>query len=118
MPTAPLRLCQFPRCPTLVASGTLCPAHRVSRPAWHRATPLPVPRLRGRALQRRRARLFATQPLCVLCLAAGRVVRATIRDHIVPLAEGGADVEANTQALCEACNQTKAQAESRRGRAR
>jgi 5-methylcytosine-specific restriction enzyme A len=43
---------------------------------------------------------------------------ATIRDHIVPLAEGGADDRANTQALCKSCNDAKAIAESLRGRRR
>ena len=40
---------------------------------------------------------------------------ATIRDHIVPLAEGGRDTDDNTQALCEACSDTKTAAESQRG---
>jgi 5-methylcytosine-specific restriction endonuclease McrA len=33
--------------------------------------------------------------------------RATL-DHVVPLARGGADSEANTVAACEACNKAKA----------
>ena len=113
MPTAPLRPCSHPRCPALVASGA-CPVHQ--RPAWHHAQE--VPRVRGRALQRRRARLFAEHPLCVSCLALGRTRVATIRDHIVPLAEGGADADSNTQALCVACHDLKSQQESRRGLAR
>jgi 5-methylcytosine-specific restriction protein A len=66
-------------------------------------------------LDRRRQRLFAEQPLCVVCLTIGIVERATIRDHIVPLAEGGADTEANTQPLCANCHRQKTQAEQTRG---
>jgi len=72
-------------------------------------------RVRGRPLQRARARLFEHEPLCVRCQAAGRVVPATIRDHVVPLAEGGADLETNVQGLCAACHDAKTQLEARRG---
>lgn len=69
-------------------------------------------------MQRERKRLFAEQPLCVMCLARGVVRVATERDHIVPIAEGGPDERENTQALCSECNQVKGQSEAVRGRAR
>jgi 5-methylcytosine-specific restriction protein A len=71
--------------------------------------------MRGRALQRARARLFDESPLCVQCQADGRVSVAVIRDHIVPLAEGGTDDRANVQALCQACSDLKTQREAKRG---
>jgi 5-methylcytosine-specific restriction endonuclease McrA len=43
---------------------------------------------------------------------------ATIRDHIVPLAEGGQDIESNVQPLCQTCSDIKTQAEAARGRHR
>jgi 5-methylcytosine-specific restriction protein A len=43
---------------------------------------------------------------------------ATIRDHIVPLAEGGLDAESNIQALCQACSDAKTETEARRGMSR
>ena len=64
-------------------------------------------RVRGRPLQRARHRLFAKQPLCVMCKANGRVTPATERDHIVPLCKGGMDTAANTQALCSECHKVK-----------
>jgi len=70
------------------------------------------PRVRGRKLQRLRMALLADQPFC----GCGRV--ATIRDHIVPLAEGGTDTEANVQPLCAACHDAKTQREALRGRIR
>lgn len=72
-------------------------------------------RVRGRKLQRLRAQLFDREPLCRLCAATGRTTIATIRDHIVPLAEGGLDRDDNVQPLCQRCSDVKTEAESKRG---
>jgi 5-methylcytosine-specific restriction protein A len=69
-------------------------------------------------LQQLRRALFQQQPFCVLCRAAGRFVLAEVRDHIVPLTEGGTDAPENVQSLCSSCHQAKTQIESRRGRSR
>lgn len=74
-----------------------------------------VERKRGTTLIRLRRRLFARDPLCAMCKAAGRVTLATVRDHVVPLQEGGADEESNTQGLCAACHDQKSLAERQRG---
>lgn len=71
--------------------------------------------LKGRTLQRARARLFAADPLCAECRKQGRVTIATIRDHIVPLAFGGKDEAANTQGLCDLCHTAKTKAEAAEG---
>jgi 5-methylcytosine-specific restriction protein A len=118
MPMAPLHPCAEPRCPALVPSGTArCAAHAV--PSWRGQGPTPH-RVRGRQLQRLREQLFDEQPLCVLCLQEGRTTVATIRDHIVPLAEGSVESKTNDgcQALCRSCSDVKTAAESARGRAR
>lgn len=65
-----------------------------------------------------RAALFQRQPLCEVCAAAGVVTEATIRDHRIPLAEGGLDDETNEQAICESCHDIKSKAEALRGRRR
>lgn len=65
-----------------------------------------------------RASLLRRCPLCVVCTQQGRVTVATIRDHVIPLAEGGADDETNEQALCQTCSDVKTQEEARRGLAR
>jgi len=65
-----------------------------------------------------RNRLFNEQPLCVLCMKEGRTTVATIRDHIIPLAEGGPDDETNEQPLCQACSDAKTAVEAQRGRER
>lgn len=114
MPTAPLRPCPVPRCPNLAGR---CATHPARGPWQTTHGPKPK-RMTGRRLQRARASLFAREPLCVLCKAQGRVTVATIRDHIIPLAEGGQDVSSNTQGLCGDCHEAKTQAESQRGAAR
>jgi 5-methylcytosine-specific restriction protein A len=112
MPTAPPRPCTgSPHCPNYQGQ---CPTH--TRKAWDR--PSPGRAIRGRKLQRLRAQLFTRSPLCVGCLHSGRTTIATIRDHVIPLAEGGSDTEANVQALCVACHEEKTQSEANRGIAR
>ena len=107
MPSAPPRPCAQPRCPHLQP----CPVH--VRVAWRKVGQPPPARIRGRKLQRLRDELFTKQPLCVVCQAQGRVTIATIRDHVLNLAGGGADLEANTQALCVACHDLKTEREKR-----
>jgi len=100
-----------PTCNVIVEVGTKCPLHQKSR--WNSAKA--TTRIRGRQLQRLRKQLFDKQPLCVACQKQGLVRVATIPDHIQPLAEGGQDIEANTQALCQACSDAKSAAEAQRG---
>jgi len=66
-----------------------------------------VERIRGRALQRMRARYFSDNPLCAACAAAGRVTIATDLDHIVALCNGGTNDSVNLQGLCSACHDAK-----------
>lgn len=81
--------------------------------AWVQTAP--YKRESGRRLQRKRAELFTREPLCRMCVAAGRVREATIRDHIKPLAEGGEDVDSNVQPLCGPCSDAKTKGERARG---
>jgi len=101
MPLAPPRAC-----PTCGQPG--CTRHR--RISWRSSTT--PDRIRGRQLQRSRLALLVAQPFC----ACGHL--ATIRDHIVPLAEGGPDDDSNVQPLCAACHDAKTQREALRGRTR
>ena len=114
-PARRLHPCLEPGCPRLVQAGR-CPLH--ARSAWTNSTGVTPARIRGRKLQRLRKRLFKAHPLCVACQARGRVSIATIRDHVIPLSEGGADDESNVQALCRACSDVKTHDEAARGRQR
>lgn len=62
-----------------------------------------------------RADLFRRKPLCEPCQEEGRVTLATIRDHRIPLAEGGADDVTNEQSICDDCHTLKTKAETARG---
>lgn len=113
MPIHAPRPCSHPGCGALVRDGTSrCPRH--PKKAWA-APAKETKRITGRRLQAMRADLFRRKPLCEPCQEAGRVTLATIRDHRIPLAEGGADDETNEQAICDDCHTVKTKAESARG---
>ncbi len=97
---------------------TTGPCPTCQRSPWHQ--PQPSVRIRGRKLQTLRRRLFCAQPWCRLCLAKTpqRFTFATIRDHVVPLAEGGTDTDDNIQPLCIDCSDAKTANEATRGHQR
>lgn len=113
MPVSAPKPCNHPGCGVLVRDGTgRCPKH--PRPQWAKAATAPK-RVTGRKLQRLRAELFASDPLCAACRRQGRVTLATQRDHITPLAEGGTDTDDNVQGLCADCHEAKSKTEAARG---
>jgi 5-methylcytosine-specific restriction protein A len=62
----------------------------------------------GREYRRLRVKLLKAEPLCRPCGVKGRTTAATMTDHIVGLARGGAahDLE-NLQPICRACHDEK-----------
>ncbi|MCA3256033.1 MAG: HNH endonuclease [Alphaproteobacteria bacterium] len=88
------------------------------RPAWESSNRKATPRIRGRKGQALRREQLERQPFCEVCERAGLLTVATVRDHKVPLAEGGADDLTNSQSLCEGCHDIKTKAEAQRGRRR
>ena len=71
------------------------------------ADPMTITRIRGRQLQAIRKRHFDANPLCVLCLAKGRLSPATDLDHTIALVNGGTNADSNYQCLCKDCHQDK-----------
>lgn len=63
-----------------------------------------IKRQSGRELQESRKRLFRENPLCAPCQRFGKVTLATERGHLVALADGGPDTDANTEPQCHDCN--------------
>lgn len=112
VPSSPPKPCTV--CGTLVRDGgSRCEQHRQS---WVKNKP--TKRVTGRRLQAMREALFMRDPLCAECTRLGRVSLATQRDHIVPLAEGGADDHTNEQGLCDDCHREKSLSEALTGRRR
>lgn len=98
-------------------TARLLPRHKVRQELITRRelVTLEPPRRRGQWLVDERRRLFRNAPLCVGYKAKpDHIAAATQRDHIVPLWEGGADVEANTQGLCDDCHDRKSSDEAAR----
>ncbi len=86
------------------------------RKAWApRGGKPPTERIRGRAGQKLRAEVLLQEPLCRVCLAAGRHVRAEVVDHVIPLAWGGSETRGNRQALCHPCHDAKSALERATG---
>jgi 5-methylcytosine-specific restriction protein A len=79
--------------------------------------PLVVERTRGNAWMTTRNRIFRRDNglcQCADCRATGRLLVAHQVDHVVPLWEGGADVDANLQAINAECHRLKTAAEAER----
>lgn len=67
----------------------------------------------GRQHRALRAQLLAAEPLCRPCKQAGRTTAATIADHVVPLAKGGApNCMENLQPICADCHLDKTNADN------
>jgi 5-methylcytosine-specific restriction protein A len=47
------------------------------------------------------------EPLCAHCFKLGKITAATVVDHIIALSKGGADIDTNTQSLCDPCHEAK-----------
>lgn len=61
----------------------------------------------GAAHDRMRKRVLEEEPLCRICLAAGRVTATSIADHILSKAKGGGDERGNYQGVCGDCHDIK-----------
>ncbi|MEV8518660.1 HNH endonuclease signature motif containing protein [Dyella marensis] len=57
-------------------------------------------RITGRALQRRRQRIWTQDPRCAHCGRVTEYPSGFELDHRVPLHQGGDDVDSNCQVLC------------------
>ena len=107
MPTKPKHPCAQPGCPELVESGQkYCEKHRKMHPEDMR----PAYR-RGYDAKWRRFRSWylATHPFCVECYKRGKLVEATVVDHIQPF-RGDEKLQYdldNLQSLCKACHDKK-----------
>ena len=111
MPKRPMKPCRHPGCPKLTA-GMYCEEH-LRLHASDRAS-ASVRGYDGR-WKKARIRFLKAHPLCVECQKQGRLVRATVVDHITPH-RGDAKLfwdESNWQSLCKSCHDHKTMTEDR-----
>lgn len=106
------KVCADVHCPNVaVLRASHCAEHTPK--AWAKDTT--TVRISGRRSQRRRRYVLSRDNgICWICGHPG----ATVADHVVPLAEGGADTIDNLRAAHDVCNTEKGQREAQRGRAR
>ena len=114
MPRRPNTPCKHPGCGKLVPYGRdYCddhtPVHR------HDVKSTKGERLRKTLAKKLAERSSKTHPLCVKCQSEGKLVPATVVDHIVPH-RGDPHLfwdEGNWQPLCKSCHDTKTMTEDR-----
>ena len=107
MPRIPDHPCSHPGCPRLVPrEKKYCEEHTALHPEESRSA---GGRGYGSRWNKARKRFLEKNPLCAECLKAGRYVKATDVDHIVPH-RGDPKLfwdEGNWQALCHRCHSVK-----------
>lgn len=88
------------------SDGPRCPAHR--RNETERSTRRGTS---GYARQKTSAQILERD--LHMCQRCGG--RATVVDHVIPLARGGPDIDRNKQSLCQGCHDRKTASERRAG---
>ena len=112
MPTKPNVPCRHPGCPALVPQGVrYCDRHK----PLHRDELRPSAARRGYNHRWRveSKRYLQEHPLCVRCYAEGKIVEATVVDHITPH-RGDKTLfwdKSNWQSLCKHCHDVKTKTE-------
>lgn len=120
MPRKPPSPCNAPGC-RAVCVGRYCEHHAHLAAGWRRSKRAgqTTKRMSGKGLQLMRARIFKRDNYlcqCSECKSLGRVRVAHEVDHVVPLAEGGTNDDANLRAINRDCHRRKTEQESLRGR--
>ena len=109
MPYKPRQPCKHPNCPELAPYGqAYCDTHKPLHPTTEQR---PSANSRGytKRWQKASKQYLQAHPLCVRCLAAGRLPTATVVDHITPH-RGDQTLfwdKNNWQALCKPCHDRK-----------
>ena len=110
MPYRPKRPCSYPGCPNLT-DGRYCPEHKKIMDAQYDM------RIRDKGARefyishewkKLRRNFLIEHPFCEECHRQGRLTKATVVDHIIPIRQGGPALdEGNLQALCASCHSRK-----------
>ena len=110
MPYKPKHPCSYPGCPKLTFER-YCAEHKKIMNAQYDM------RLRDRGAaefyhsrewKRLRQNFLIEHPFCVECRKVGKLTKATVVDHVVPIRQGGPALdENNLQSLCASCHGSK-----------
>lgn len=121
MPVAAPRPCRHTGCRVLVSGRDgFCDQHRKTEHKQYndrrQATGQRNKLYDSAAWKRARASHLQSEPLCRSCRKAGRLVEAQVVDHIIPVRDGGAELDdINLQSLCKSCHNSKTIAAATRG---
>lgn len=109
MPQAPSRPCRKPGCPALVTAHGYCDKHQDQIKQADRYRGSAHERGYGHEWRVKTAQFRKDNPLCVHCLANGRVKAMKVVDHTIPHKGDKALMwdQTNWQALCESCHNRK-----------
>lgn len=113
MPRAAKIPCRQTGCRALLDRPGYCLAHAKSNRKIPTKNTDPDYQARNRFYQRavwKKARTLHLndEPLCRSCRKQGRLVKATTVDHIIPISQGGAELDdMNLQSLCTPCHSRK-----------
>ena len=117
MPKRPKVPCAYPGCPELVEQG-YCEMHKKKRDQEYNKygrDEFTKFFYKSKEWIILRAQQLKLQPFCEECLKQGKVKRAKIVDHIIPIKQGGAKLDlANLQSLCWSCHSRKSVEEGSR----
>lgn len=122
MPSKPPSPCRHQGCSKLVTKPGFCPEHRRKVYKAQKTVVSDDYRERNRFYQRKewknvRKLQLALEPLCRECRKAGKLTAAVIVDHVVTIANGGAELElSNLQSLCKSHHDGKTRSDTNRTR--
>ncbi len=110
MPYKPKRPCSYPGCPNLT-NERYCPEHKKIIDAQYDM------RIRDKGARefyishewkKLRGNFLIEHPFCEERQRQGRLTKATVVDHIIPIRQGGPALDdENLQALCASCHGAK-----------
>lgn len=117
MPFKPKRPCSYPGCPQLT-DGRYCEEHKKLTDRQYNL--YQRDKVSQRFYQSDEWRQVKRQhlekePLCRECKKNGKLMRATMVDHIIPIKQGGPPLDdGNLQSLCWSCHSRKSAQEGSR----
>ena len=110
MPHKPKHPCAYPGCPELTYER-YCPEHKKLTDAQYDKfdrDKTAAEFYRSSAWRHTRENYLIDHPFCEECQKRGRLTKATLVDHIIPIRQGGPTLdENNLQALCSSCHSAK-----------